>query len=166
MTPVLRRTWALRGMPPRLPVRTRAHEKVSGLGALSVSPRRRRLTLYLALYPRENIRGPQILQVFRSLNRLGGPVVVLWDRAGPHRHHQVRRWLATRAHWHVEWFPPYAPELNPVDHLWAYLKYGRLPNFTPNEVTEIQQAVRREARSLTRRPMLLKSFFQHAKLLF
>jgi transposase len=149
-----------------LAVRTRFHEKVSGIGALSVTPRRRRVTLYLALHPRENIRGPQILQVLRRLNRLGGPVVMLWDRARPHQHRQIRRWLAARGHWHVEWFPPYAPDLNPVDYLWAYLKYGRLPNFTPTEVTEIQQAVQREARDLTHRPTILKSFFQHAKLLF
>ncbi|MDR7494205.1 MAG: transposase [Armatimonadota bacterium] len=166
MAPVLRRTWALRGVPPRLPIRTRSHEKVSGLGVLSVSPRRRRFTLYLALYPRENVRGPQILQVLRHLNHLRGPVVVLWDRARPHRHGQVRQWLAARAHWHVECFPPYAPDLNPVDHLWAYLKYGRLPNFTPNHVTDIHRAPRQEVRHLKRRPRLLQSFFRHAKLLF
>lgn len=166
MTPLLRRTWALRGMPPRLPVRTRSHEKVSGIGVLGVSPRRRRLTLYLALHPRVNIRGPQVLQCLRHLNRLRGPAVVLWDLDRPHRHGQVRRWLAARAHWHVEWFPPYAPELNPVEQLWTYLKYGRLPNFTPNTVAEIHHAIRGEVRSLRRRSTLLKSFFEHAKVLF
>jgi transposase len=166
MAPVLRRTWARRGVPPRLLIRTRFHEKVSGIGILSMAPRRRRVTLYLALYPRQNVRGPQILQVLRHLNRHGGPVVVLWDHALPHRHRQVRQWLAARGHWHVEWLPPYAPDLNPVDHFWGYLKYGRLSNFTPTAVSAIQQTVQQEARDLAHRPMILKSFFHHAKLLF
>ena len=45
MMPVLRRTWAPCGITPTLPVRGRSHEKVSGIGALIVSPRRRRITL-------------------------------------------------------------------------------------------------------------------------
>src|SRR5262249_35127272 len=62
MLPVLRRTWAPCGMTPTLPVRARSHEKVSGIGALIVSPRRRRLTLALALHPRRNIRGPEVVR--------------------------------------------------------------------------------------------------------
>src|SRR6266700_3407196 len=38
MMPVLRRTWAPCGAPPTVCVRTRSHEKVSGIGALVVSP--------------------------------------------------------------------------------------------------------------------------------
>ena len=60
MRPVLRRTWAPCGVTPTLSVRTRSHEKVSGIGALIVSPRRRQLTLTVALYARLNIRGPQV----------------------------------------------------------------------------------------------------------
>jgi hypothetical protein len=45
MMPVLRRTWAPCGTTPTLVVRARSHEKVSGIGALIVSPRRRQLTL-------------------------------------------------------------------------------------------------------------------------
>ena len=45
--PVLRRTWAPCGTTPTLPVSARSHEKVSGIGALIVSPRRRRLSLGL-----------------------------------------------------------------------------------------------------------------------
>src|SRR5437867_621423 len=39
MLPVLRRTWAPCGVTPTLFVRARSHEKVSGIGALIVSPR-------------------------------------------------------------------------------------------------------------------------------
>ena len=167
MAPVLRRTWAPRGQPPLLPLRTRAHEKVSAIGALVLSPRRRRVTFYLALHAKTNVRGPQILRMLQQLRRHHrGPVVLLWDRARIHTHQQVRAWLARRPHWHVAWLPPYAPELNPVDHAWAYLKYGRLANFAPDSLSAIQQEVKREAHRVNRRAHILRGFFRHAQLLF
>lgn len=167
MTPVLRRTWGRRGSTPTLAVRARSHEKVSGIGALLVSPRRRRLRLALALYPDDNIRGPAVLRFLRHLHRhVDGPAVLLWDRGRSHRHREVSQWLALHRRWHVVWFPPYAPELNPVEQLWTYLKYGRLANFTPDDVAEIHGEVRREIVRLRRRPALFRSFVHHSALPF
>ena len=56
MAPLLRRTWGQRGVTPTLAVRARHHEKVSGIGALIVSPHRRRLTLAPTLRVKDNIR--------------------------------------------------------------------------------------------------------------
>jgi putative transposase len=167
MMPVLRRTWAQRGRTPTVTVRARQHEKVSGIGALIVSPRRRRVTLALALHPRLNIKGPQVLRFLRHLGRhVRGPFVLMWDRGRSHRHAFVRAWLAAHPRCRVVWFPPYAPDLNPVELLWSYLKYGRLANFAPDTLHEIQRNVRRERRRLTRHPELLKSFFRHSALPF
>jgi transposase len=167
MMPVLRRTWAPCGDTPRLAVRARSHEKVSGIGALIVSPRRRRISLALALHPRINIRGPQVLHFLRHLTRhVRGPVIVVWDRGRAHKHALVRAWLATHPRCHIVWFPPYAPDLNPVELLWSYLKYGRLANFAPDTVETIQASVRRERRRLGHRPELLRSFFRHSALPF
>ena len=167
MMPVLRRTWAPCGATPTLAVRARSHEKVSGIGALVVSPRRRHITLALALHPRMNIRGPQVLRFLHHLARhVRGPVILLWDRGRSHRHHLVRAWLAAHPRFHVVWFPPYAPELNPVELLWGYLKYGRLANLAPDTVEDIRSHVCRERRCLTRRSQLLRSFFRHSALSF
>jgi predicted ArsR family transcriptional regulator len=46
MLPVLRRTWAPCGATLTFAVRARSHEKVSGIGALVVSPRRRQITSF------------------------------------------------------------------------------------------------------------------------
>jgi hypothetical protein len=91
MLPVLRRTWARCGTTPTFAVRARSHEKVSGIGALVVSPRRRQLSLALALYPRQNIRGPQVRRFLCHLARhVRGPVILIWDRDNPHKHQLVR----------------------------------------------------------------------------
>ncbi len=167
MLPVLRRTWAPCGTTPMFSVRTRSHEKVSGIGALVVSPRRRRIRLALALYPRLNIRGLQVLRFLRHLARhVRGPVILIWDRGNPHRHALVRAWLARHPRWTIVWFPPYAPDLNPVELLWSYLKYGRLANFAPDTVDEIRTHVCRERRRLGQQSQLLRSFFRHSALPF
>src|SRR3989442_37037 len=46
MAPLVRRTWAPRGQTPILLQRTRSHDKVSVTAVLTVSPRRRRVSLY------------------------------------------------------------------------------------------------------------------------
>jgi transposase len=167
MAPLLRRTWGRRGLTPTLVVRARSHEKVSGIGALIVSPQRRRITLALALHTKTNIRGPQVLRFLRRLRRhLRGTVVLVWDLGNPHKHRLVRAWLARHPCWHVVWFPPYAPELNPAEQLWTYLKYGRLANFAPDDLDGIRRAVTRERRRLARRPMLLRNLFRHSTLPF
>ena len=167
MMPVLRRTWAPCGATPTVPVRARSHEKVSGIGALIVSPRRRRITLALALHPHRNIRGPEVQRFLRHLARqIRGSFILLWDRGRSHKHQLVRTWLTTHPRCHIVWFPPYAPDVNPVELLWSYLKYGRLANFAPDNVEDIQAAVRRERRRVGRQPELLRSFFRHSALPF
>ncbi len=165
--PVLRRTWAPCGITPTVSVRARAHEKVSGIGALVVSPQRRRITVALTLYRRINIRGPQVLRFLRHLARhVRGPIVLVWDRGNPHKHVRVRAWLARHPRWTIVWFPPYAPDLNPVELLWSYLRYGRLANFAPDTVDDIRAQVCRERRRLGRHPQLLRTFFRHSALPF
>jgi transposase len=167
MMPVLRRTWARCGSTPTVSVRTRSHEKVSGIGALIVSPRRRQITLALALHPQRNIRGPEVLRFLRHLARqVRGPFILLWDRGRSHKHQLVRTWLTAHSRCHIVWFPPYAPDLNPVELLWSYLKYGRLANFAPDTTNDIQTAVRHERRRVARHPELLRSFFRHSALPF
>jgi putative transposase len=150
-----------------LAVRQRHHEKVSGIGALVVSPRRRRVNLFLALYPKQNIRGAQVLHFLRHLRRHNpGPLLLLWDRGKSHRHQEVRAYLLHHRQWHVECLPPYAPELNPQEQVWSYLKFGCLANFAPDNVKQITREVRRHSRRAAHDPQLLKNLFRNSDLPF
>ncbi len=167
MAPILRRTWALRGNTPTLAIRQRRHEKVSGIGALVVSPGRHRVSLFLTLYPKQNIRGPAVLDFLRHLRRHNpGPLLLLWDRGKTHRHRQVQQYLQQHPQWHVEWLPPYAPELNPQEQVWSYLKFGCLANFAPDTVEQISHGVRRHTRRARRHPHLLKNLYRNSELPF
>jgi transposase len=54
--------------------------------------------------------------------------------------------------------PGYVPELNPVEHIWSYLKDHELPNQCPRELWELSAAARDSLRPLRRRPTLVAAF--------
>ena len=64
------------------------------------------------------------------LHQIPGKLLVIWDGLPAHRGEAVRSFLATgaAARLQLERLPGYAPELNPVDGLWQYLKNVELRN--------------------------------------
>ena len=145
--------------------RTRCTRKISGIGGLSLSPRRHRVGLYLHWYPDTNICQEHVIAFLRDLLRhLRGPVIVLWDRIQTHRSGAVRDWLARQRRLRVEYFPAYAPELNPIEHAWGYLKYHRMPNHGIHEIADLGRRVSRETRFVRERQSLLRSFIHGSKL--
>jgi transposase len=64
----------------------------------------------------------------------------------------------------IEALPPYAPELNPVDYVWSYVKYGRLANYCPFDLAELRKTVTAELTLVTQQPKLLRSLFSHTGL--
>ncbi len=108
-----------------------------------------------------------MLRFLRHLRRHNqGPLLLLWDRSKHHRHAQVHDYLQRHPQWHVEWLPPYAPELNPQEQVWTYLKFGCLANIAPDDVDQIGRQVRRHIRGTRRRPQLLKNLFRSSRLPF
>jgi hypothetical protein len=70
-----------------------------------------------------------VLKQLRTL--LGGQkATLLWD-GPPHRSNQMRAFIASHRDWLVvERLPAYAPDVNPVEGLWANLKDVELANLT------------------------------------
>lgn len=137
---------------------------MSVIGNLSISPRRRRLSVFFRVQ-KENIRAPHVIRYLRALHRQHRrPLIVVLDRLNAHRS-AVRRLRERGARWlHVEWLPAYAPDLNPVEPLWSQAKYTDLANFVPDDVDHLQEEVMETIGDLQFRPHLLRSFFQSAKL--
>jgi len=89
----------------------------------------------------------------------------VWDRLSAHRARLTRHWIASQRHWlTVEWLPGYAPELNPVENLWAYLKAGDSANFCALDLAELALHIGRRARRVRSRDHLPWSFLKHSAL--
>lgn len=66
----------------------------------------------------------------------------------------------------VEWFPAYAPELNPVEYVWGHLDGGMMANYAPPTLEEVRQRLHRGGRRIYRRPNLLRGFLKKSDLFF
>ena len=166
LAPVVRRTWAPCGRTPILYQRGRARQKVSIIAALTLSPRRRRPGLYFSLRANENVTTTWLLPFLRALTRhLRGAFVLVWDRLPGHRARVITDYLHRKGR-DVALLPPYAPELNPVEILWAYLKSNPLANFAATDTPELARVATRHVQRLRRHPELLRSFFDATPLFF
>jgi len=166
MAPLVRRTWAPRGATPVLYQRGRSHQKVSAIAALCVSAKRNEVRSYFRLHPDANINTPLVLSFLRQLSRQlkGKPFLVIWDRLNSHRGKAVRTFLSTPPAAGFALLPPYAPELNPVELVWGYLKTNPMANDPYLDVGSLATAAHRHGRSLQRREGLLRSFIEHGPL--
>ena len=69
MAPLVRRSWSPRGHTPVLVKRGRSRRKVSVIGALVISPKRRRVRGYFRLHPEVDLDGPLVLSFVKELLR-------------------------------------------------------------------------------------------------
>ena len=110
----------------------------------------------------------QLIGVVAALQRLLGgtwPVVVVWDNLPAHTSGAMRAWLATQRAWlQVEYLPAYAPDLNPVEGLWANLKGVELANRACRSLEELAAAAERGIGRVRGESELLFSFLHQAGL--
>jgi len=64
----------------------------------------------------------------------------------------------------VEWFPTYAPELNPTEFVWRNTKYVELANYAPKELDILETRVNRSLLAKHDQQSFLRSCFDFAKL--
>lgn len=121
---------------------------------------------YFRLFP-GTIRSAQViefLQVLRTQLR-GRKMLIIWDGLGTHKSRLVRHWLdAQQGAVQLEFLPPYAPELNPVEQIWNYLKNREIPNLCAADLIEVGDMARRCLKSMQRRPHLVRSFWKQTEL--
>jgi DDE superfamily endonuclease len=97
---------------------------------------------------------------------LGGQkATLLWDGLPAHRSKLMRSWLRRQRSWLVvEPLPAYAPELNPVEGLWASLKGVELANLAGDTLEEVIAAAERGVQRIRGTPHLAFSFLRHCGL--
>jgi len=102
------------------------------------------------------VKTPDFLAFLLELRRLPRrPNLLVCDRLNAHRS-AVRQLHEAGADWlSVEWLPPYAPDLNPVEAVWNQAKYSDLANRVPDDVFELCDLVDESLNEQHFRPPLL-----------
>ncbi|MBX6313767.1 MAG: transposase [Isosphaeraceae bacterium] len=87
-----------------------------------------------------------------------------WDGGSHHKGPLIRDLLRRYPRLHLERLPGYAPDLNPVEWIWSYLKHGLLAHFVPRHARHLDQIVRGHLAEIARRPLLIKSLWEGSRL--
>jgi putative transposase len=112
----------------------------------------------------EAFRGPRVVRFLRHLLRhIAGKLLVVWDGSPIHRSKVVKAFLATGLGGRVwlERLPGYAPELNPVEGIWQYLKRVRLGNVCCHSLKEVRYELRLAAATLRHKASILANLPRH-----
>lgn len=120
---------------------------------------------YFRLFP-GTIKGPQLIEFLQALVRqIKGKLLIVWDGLPAHRSALVRSYVESlNGHMVLERLPAYAPELNPVEYIWGYMKQRELANLCAKTIGEVSQFARNRLKSMQRRPRLITAFWKQAEL--
>lgn len=153
------RTWAPRGQTPVLQ-ETFNWKSLSLIAGISL------WNFYFRIHA-GSIKSPQVVEFLRALQRhlRHRKLLVLWDGAPIHRSRVVAQFIAsTKGHLAVEPLPAYAPELNPVEYLWAHLKEHELGNLIVREAWQLSHQATAALRRMRRRPRIIRACYSQAEL--
>lgn len=162
LIPSVVKTWALRGKTPIIRHRYQ-REKVSVISAVTVSSRRQCLGLYWRLHA-QNIGQKEVCQFLRYLLRhIRAPLVALMDNSKTHRGELIQRLLARHPRLQIEYFPSYAPELNPDEGVWSLAK-RKLANGRPDSFLELVANLTETLAGIARSPTHLRGCIRQSTL--
>jgi transposase len=109
-------------------------------------------------------RGADVVRFLKHLlGHLRGKLLIIWDGAPIHRDTRIQACLSAggAARLVLEQVPGYAPDLNPDEGVWNYLKQVELRNVTCHDQDELRHELRLAITRLRRKPDVIRSFIKH-----
>ena len=162
LIPTRRRTWGPEGHTPWIPYSYK-HDRISALAVLTISPIRRHIGLY-ARFQQDNFKAVHVAPFLRQLlHHVPGPVILLWDQGKIHKGPAIEEVLLDYPRLRTEWFPKYAPELNPAEQVWNEFK-GHTANSLPLDKQDIRNSLHANKRRVCRSQDKLRSLILASKL--
>lgn len=166
------RTWGRRGTTPVVKVSNAGTKRVNLVALLAFRPAARpqiRLIHRSMVYHgwKNEKKGFDEHDFIRLLDaahqRLRAPIVLVWDNLNRHKSATMRALIASRSWLTVFYLPTSAPELNPVEGVWAVMKSG-LVNLVKREIDQLRHLVKHRLRRMQYRPELLAGLLAKTKL--
>ncbi|MFE7709142.1 transposase [Streptomyces sp. NPDC057486] len=158
------RTWGRRGITPTVRVSGRSRGRLSVAGLLCFRPGLpARLCYRLRRHTgrKGDRRSMSEMDYIRLLDGahqlLKAPLIVVWDRLNTHVSKTMKALVTERAWLTVVLLPGYAPDLNPVEGLWAHIKRS-LANLATRTLSELETLLRKRLKSLQYRHRILNRF--------
>jgi transposase len=137
LLPLAMRTWAPRGQTPLLRVKL-THDHLSAISGITADGR---LFMQVREGTYDSTGAIGFLRVL--LRTVRGKLLVIWNGAPIHRGQAIKDFLRRGAarRLQLEQLPGYAPDLNPDEGIWNYLKRVELGNVCCSEVAALGLAL-------------------------
>lgn len=155
LLPMAVKTWAPVGQTPMLRVPLE-HDHLSAISGITPDGRLFLQVRKLAFDSEAVVRFLRVL-----LRKIPGKLLIIWDRATIHRSQVLKAFLASGAarRIHLELLPGYAPDLNPDEGIWHYLKRHELRNVCCATLERLTQEVIRARERLRHKRSVIRSCF-------
>ena len=150
------RTWAPRGQTPVLR-HTLTRDHLSVISAVTPDG-----GLFLRMQEQAYDSAGVIAFLGELQEQITGRLLVIWDGAPIHRSRAVKQYLmdGAAARLHLERLPGYAPQLNPDEGVWHYLKHVELGNVCCRDLPHLWEELTAAEQRLRRKPDIIKACFQ------
>src|SRR3989338_919591 len=161
LTAVLGKTWAPKGKTPIVKVTG----KRGGLCVTSAISPAGKLVFRIE---KGKIKADQHIEFLQQIMKQhpNRKIIVIEGQARPHIAKKVREYVTQHKNrLAVYYLPSYAPELNPDEHVWAYLKAHQLKTHQAQDTEELKKLVKKKMQGIQRRKPLINSFFAHTYVL-
>ncbi len=165
LRPPKARTWARRGRTPVVAVSGKGSGRVSVAGLVCLKPGARGHLFYRMRIHRGRKGERRSMSeadyaglIAAAHHQLQAPLIICWDNLNTHVSAVMREFTGAHTDWlTVVQLPGYAPELNPVEGVWANMKNG-LGNLAARNVDQLAKIVRNRLKRIQYRPALINGF--------
>lgn len=158
LTAVLGTTWGKKGNTPIV----RVTGKRGTIGVTSAISPAGRMVFRLE---KETVDSSKHIEFLKQVqkNHPRRKIIIIEDKATPHTAKKVSQFVETQKKKLAIYFlPSYSPELNPDEHVWAYLKGFKLKAHQTKDMKEFKPLVLSKMRSIQRKEAIVSSFFYGA----
>jgi transposase len=153
--PRLGRTYGLKGQTPVVPT-TGQRQKINAISAVTASG-----AFWCQLYS-ERLNGTRFVQFLRQFLRgRSGRVILIVDGHPAHKAQVVKDFIQElEGKLELQFLPPYAPDLNPDEFVWGYMKTNGLSKKPLRKNESLKDRVQSDADTLKANRKLVRSFFR------
>mgnify|MGYP001559628275 FL=1 len=155
LTPVMGKTWAPKGKTPIV--------KVTGKrGGLCVTSAISPAGKLIFRIEKERVNADEHIEFIEQMmkHHPRRKIIIVEDGAPAHRAGKVKQFVEkNKKRLAVYRLPSYAPELNPDEHVWEYLKGYQLKAHQAQDTKELKKLVKRKMQGIQRKKKVINSFF-------
>ena len=158
LNPVVGRTWAPKGKTPIIKV-SGSRQKLNLLSAISPAGR-----LVFKIHQKK-IKSDEYVEFLTQITKYHShrKIIIITDNASIHKSNLVRGFLKSNEKiFAIYYLPTYAPELNPDEHVWSYLKSYLLNAHQAKNIGELEDLTRKKMNSIGKKRRLISNFFMHS----